>query len=108
MVDMSHRVGAVVGGGLLVAVLIALAVSVVTVSSDSKHPLTQVNPALPTTTSASAPTPTVAAGPIPPPAMTTQPSQAISPAQVTAETMTPPAPRHPRLHELFPHLFPDG
>jgi hypothetical protein len=110
-----------IGGGLLVVVLIVLAVSVVFVSNDSKHPLVQVNPSPPTTTAAPTPSPTVAAGPIPLPATTTPqapaavnpapPVDAMSPSRLTAETMTPappPTPRHPRLHDLFPHLFPSG
>jgi hypothetical protein len=106
----------VVGGGLLVAVLVALAASVVRVSVDSKHPLVQPVPTSPTT---SPPTSTVTAGPIPLPATTAQqappvdtptaPAEAWSPSQVTAETMSPappPMPRLPTLHELFPQLFP--
>jgi hypothetical protein len=108
----------VLGGGLLAAFLVVLAVSVIWVSEDSKHPLVQPNPSAPAT---SAPTssPTVAAGPIPLPATPTQqappadtptaPIETMSPSQVTAETLTPAPPptlRHRRLHELFPQLFP--
>ncbi|HKP40400.1 hypothetical protein [Mycobacterium sp.] len=108
---------AAVGGGVFVVLLIALAVSVIWVSDDSKHPRTQMNPSQPASTSAPAPSPTLA-GPMPLPSTTTQqprpvdttaaPTEAMSPSQVTAETMTPPPPRHPLLHELFPHLFPGG
>ncbi|MGX9787332.1 hypothetical protein [Mycobacterium sp. MMS18-G62] len=108
---------AVIGGGVFVVLLIALAISVIWVSDDSKHPRTQVNPSHPTSTSAHAPSP-ASAGPMPLPSTTAQqprpvdttaaPTEAMPPSQVTAETMTPPPPRHPRLHELFPHLFPDG
>jgi hypothetical protein len=90
-----------VGGGLLVALLVVLAVSVVWVSRDSKHPLVQPNPS-PPATSAPTSSPTVAAGPIPLPVSATQqaptadtptaPVEALSPSQVTAETMTPAAP----------------
>jgi hypothetical protein len=109
-----------VGGGLLVAFLIVLAASVVWVSDDSKHPLVQVNPSPPTMAPAPTPSPSVATGPIPLPETTTQqppaaaipgpPVDAMSPSQLTAETMkpAPPPTRHPRLHQLFPHLFPDG
>jgi hypothetical protein len=109
-----------VGGGLLAAFLVVLAGSVIWVSDDSKHPLVQQNPA-PPQTSAPTSSPTVAAGRIPLPATTTPqappaaaptaPVEAMSPSQVTAETLTPapPAPRRfPRLRELFPHLFPSG
>ncbi len=109
-----------VGGGLLVAFLVVLAGSVIWVSDDSKHPLVQQNPS-PSRTAAPISSPTVAAGPIPLPAITTPqappaavpiaPVEAMSPSQVTAETLTP-APsaprRHQRLRELFPHVFPSG
>jgi hypothetical protein len=108
----------VVGGGLLVALLVVLAVSVIWVSHDAKHPLVQPNPPAQTT---SAPTPTATAGPIPLPTTTAQqvppsatptaPVEAMPPSQVTAETMTPappPTPRHRRLRDLFPQLFPSG
>jgi hypothetical protein len=107
----------VVGGGLLLALLVVLAVSVIWVSHDAKHPLVQPNPPAQTT---SAPTPTATAGPIPLPATTAQvppsatptaPVEAMPPSQVTAETMTPappPTPRHRRLRDLFPQLFPSG
>jgi hypothetical protein len=113
-----HQV--MVGGGLLVAILIVLAASVIWVSDNSKHPLVQPNPS-PPTSSAPTSSPTVAAGPIPLPATTTQqpppadapaaPVEALSPSQLTAETMTPASPRpprHRRLHGSFPHLFPSG
>jgi hypothetical protein len=107
-----------VGGGLLVAVLVVLAVSVVWVSNDSKHPLVPPNPSAPTTSALASPT--VAAGPIPLPVTTTQqpppadtpvaPVQAMSPTELTAETMTPAPPQHGhrRPHQFFPHLFPTG
>jgi hypothetical protein len=99
-----------VGGGLLAAFLVVLAGSVIWVSDDSKHPLVQQNPAPP---EISAPTssPTVAAGRIPLPATPTAPVEAMSPSQVTAQTLTPAPPalrRQQRLRELFPHLFPSG
>ena len=109
-----------VGGGLFVTFLVVLAGSVVWVSDDSKHHLVQQNPA-PPATSAPTSSPIVAAGPIPLPATTTPqappagaptaPVEAMSPSQMTAETLTP-APsaprRHRRLRELFPHVFPSG
>jgi hypothetical protein len=107
----------IVGGGLLIAVLIVLTVSVVLVSNESKHPLVQRNPPAPTS-SAPTPSPTVAAGPIPLPATTTEqpppadnptaPVEAMPPSQLTAETMAPDDPprwRHRRHHELFPFPF---
>jgi hypothetical protein len=111
-----------VGGGLFVAFLVVLVVSVIWVSDKSKHPLVQQISPSPTTT---APTsrPTATAGPIPLPATTTQrplpvdtPAvEVMPPAQVTAETITPaptppppPPPLRRRLHELFPRLFPNG
>jgi hypothetical protein len=120
----------VVGGGLLAAILVVLAVSVIWVSDDSKRPLVQPNPS-PPATSAPTSSPTVAAGPIPLPATTPQqapradtptapverapvetaPVETMSPSQVTAETLTPAPPPtqwHRRLHELFPQLFPSG
>jgi hypothetical protein len=108
----------VAGGGLLISLLVAIIGAVVWVSDDSKHPVVQPNPS-PSTTSAptasqtaAVPTPlpvtTTAAQP-PPVATSTAPTQAVPPPEVTAETITPPEPpRHRRLHELFPHLFPNG
>jgi len=102
-----------VAGGLFVALLIVLTVSVVWVSNDSKHPVVQQNPSPPTSFTPM-PTTTVAAVPTPPPVTATQPppaaptTEAMSPSQLTAETMAPAPPRRPRLHELFPHLFPNG
>src|SRR5262245_3736743 len=60
---------AIVGGGLLIALVIALVVSVVWVSISSKHPVVQPIPSPPTTTAAPPPGPSVANGPlVPPPA----------------------------------------
>jgi hypothetical protein len=110
----------VVGGGLLAAILVVLAVSVIWVSDDSKRPVVQPNPS-PQATSAPTSSPTVAAGPIPLPATTPQqappadtptaPVETMSPSQVTAKTLTPAPPPtqwHRRMHELFPQLFPSG
>ena len=110
----------ILGGGLLIAVLIVLTVSVVLVSNESRQPLVQVNPSVPTP-SVATPSPTVAAGPIPLPATTTEPPppvaaptapvEAMPPSQLTAETMAPDDPprwRHRRHRELFPFWFPNG
>jgi hypothetical protein len=106
------------GGGLLVVLVVVLVVSVIWVSDNSKHPLVQPIPAMPTT---AAPTshPTATAGPIPLPVTTTQPPlpvdtpaapvEAMPPTQLTAETIAPPPPpRLSRLRDLFPGLFPNG
>jgi hypothetical protein len=120
VVDRRFSAQVTVGGALFVAILIVLVVSVIWVSENSKHPLVQLNPSPPTT---SAPTtgPTVAYGPIPLPATTPAlppppvdvpaPVEATWPSPVPAETLTPapsPHPRLPRLHDLFPRLFPGG
>ena len=109
-----------VGGGLLVAFLVVLVVSVIWVADDSKHPVVQPNPP-PSTTVAPTPGPTVAVRPTPLPATTSAqappvdaaavPTETMSPSQVTAETITPAPPLRPRhrwLRELFPNLFPGG
>ena len=99
---------AIVGGGLLIALLIALVVSVVWVSTSSKHPLVQPIPSPPTTTAASPPGPSVANGPLvpppapevvlpPPPINITAPVQTAPPSTVTSQTpvttpMATPAP----------------
>jgi hypothetical protein len=118
---------AIVGGGLLAALLIALVVSVIWVSNSAKHPLVQPIPSPPMTTAAPPPSPTVADGPpalvpastpmLPPPPVNipapveTGPVATVPRAPVTAETVAPappPKPRLPRLRDLFPRLFPNG
>ena len=118
---------AIVGGGLFVALLIALVVSVIWVSNSSKHPLVQPIPSPPTTTAAPTSSPTVAYGPspsapantpmLPPPPVNipapveTVPVQTVPRSPVTVDTVTPtppPKPRLPRLRDLFPRLFPNG
>jgi hypothetical protein len=115
---------AIVGGGLLVALLIALVVSVIFVSNSSKHPVVQPIPLPPTTTAAPAASPTVAYGPLPlapapvpmlpPPVNIPAPVATVSPSPVIPETVAPaspappPKPRLPRLRDLLPRLFPNG
>jgi hypothetical protein len=118
---------AIVGAGLLAALLIALAVSVIWVSNSSKHPLVQPIPSPPTTTAPPPPSPTVADGSsplvpantpvLPPPPVNipapveTVPVQTAPSSPATAETVTPAPhqkPRLPRLRDLFPRLFPNG
>jgi len=101
------RSGYVVAGGGLVVLLGVLVASVIWMSDSSKQRVVQPNP----TPATSSP---MAAEPPPLPATTTElppptapPAEAISPSQVTAETMAPAPPRHRRLHELFPNLFPN-
>jgi hypothetical protein len=115
----------IVGGGVLAALLIGLVVSVIWVSNSSKHSLVQPIPSTPSTTAAPTATagPTVAYAPLPPapattallppppvnipaPVMTVPPSP--PPATVETTTPPPPKPRLPRLHDLFPRLFPNG
>jgi hypothetical protein len=124
---------AVFGGGLGLVVLVVLVFSVLNVSHESQHPAVEVK--APSTSAA--PTRSVTAAPAPspapsivapaPPIVASAPSDlptdaASSPAgpsaqmmaprsPMTAETMRPPpppAPMFPRMHELFPRLFPRG
>ncbi|RDH79229.1 hypothetical protein DVS77_07270 [Mycolicibacterium moriokaense] len=122
---------ALVGGGLGLVVLVALVLSVLNVSHDSEHPAVEVKApsasAAPPRPVIVAPTPTPTPEPAPaPPVVAAAPSEMPTPvaippgpptaqmmaprAPVTAETMRPPppppAPMFPRLHDLFPRLFP--